>query len=994
MTEAPVAPQKPHTWERPTGPADDPWAWLRDREDPDTIAYLEAENAYAAAFFEPRQDLVEELFTEIKSRVQETDESVPVRHGPWWYVSRTIEGESYPVFCRGRTFEEATADVILDCNAEARGHEFFDVHAVETSPDHTLLAWSSDTDGGERYTVRVRELATGEELPDELTGTSSWGGLAWSGDGRWLFYARPDEQMRPHQIWRHELGTPVSADVLVLEEPDERFSLHVSATRSERWVVFVAGSKTTSEVHVLPAGEPTAPPGLVRARQQDVEYSVDDWGDRFVVLTNLDAPDFRVMTAPHDAPGDWTELLPHVPGRRYTAAEPFAGHLAVHEWSDAQPRLRVHFRDGREEALDFGAEPHDVELGANPEWDSTALRLAYQSLTTPASVYDHDVATGERVLRKRTPTPNVDLDSYVSSRSWATATDGSAVPVDVVRHVDTPLDGTAPTVVYGYGSYEASFPPWFSVARLSLLDRGWVWVLVHPRGGGELGRRWYLDGKLLNKRNTFTDTLAAVEHLVATRVADPQRIVIRGGSAGGLLVGACVNLRPDLFAGAVAEVPFVDIVTTMSDPTLPLTAGEWEEWGDPRGALRVVHAELLAVRQHRRGRPPRDVRDGRAQRPAGELPRAGQVGGPPAVDAAPGAPARSSCAPRWAPATAAPAVATTRGATRRGPSPSSSPPSESSTLRARRHEVSLWHNSCGNASVEGDGEALAGGEHLDAQLAAARGGAGGQAVEGVVVVRRVVVEQRQSLGADLAGQPDGVLDRAVAPVALLGELGRRVLGVVDQQVDALAQPPHRLGDLRAAVRLLVVADVGHAGRPVGDPIAQRLADVRDLRRLDLVAADAETGLRRPDVDVAGEAVEADREQWRLDRVGEHLGGPASVLLVRRVHDELGFLVEQRAEERQPLHVVPVEVADQARPLERFGLRAAQAEVAQTGAHVEQQRILALHTHRDARRVPAVTGDVLAVARRRTAHAVKRDQHAGIRPPWTKLTKAMRMMPGV
>ena len=210
------------------------------------------------------------------------------------------------------------------------------------------------------------------------------------------------------------------------------------------------------------------------------------------------------------------------------------------------------------------------------------LRLAYQSLTTPASVYDHDVATGERVLRKRTPTPNVDLDSYVSSRSWATATDGSAVPVDVVRHVDTPLDGTAPTVVYGYGSYEASFPPWFSVARLSLLDRGWVWVLVHPRGGGELGRRWYLDGKLLNKRNTFTDTLAAVEHLVAARVADPQRIVIRGGSAGGLLVGACVNLRPDLFAGAVAEVPFVDIVTTMSDPTLPLTAGEWEEWGDPR----------------------------------------------------------------------------------------------------------------------------------------------------------------------------------------------------------------------------------------------------------------------------------------------------------------------------------------------------------------------------------------------------------------------------
>ncbi len=356
----------------------------------------------------------------------------------------------------------------------------------------------------------------------------------------------------------------------------------MSSTRSEQWIVLTASSKTSSEARLIPAGDPTAELQLVRPRAPDVEYSIDHWGDRFVVLTNLDAPDFRVMTAPLAAPAEWEELLPHVPGRRFTSAEPFADHLVVHEWSDAQPKVRVVHRDGREELLDFGDEPHDLSLGANPEWDSTVLRVAYQSLTTPATVYDHDVVSGERILRKRTPTPGVDLERYTSERTWATAVDGTKVPVDLVRHVDTTIDGAAPGVVYGYGSYEASLPPWFSVARLSLLDRGVTWALVHPRGGGELGRAWYLDGKLLNKRNTFSDTISAVEHVVAGTWVDPERVAIRGGSAGGLLVGACVTMRPDLFASAVAEVPFVDVVSTMSDPTLPLTANEWEEWGDPR----------------------------------------------------------------------------------------------------------------------------------------------------------------------------------------------------------------------------------------------------------------------------------------------------------------------------------------------------------------------------------------------------------------------------
>jgi oligopeptidase B len=590
----PVAPTRPHEWKRPTGVVDDPWAWLADRHDPDTIAYLEAENAYADDYLgEPgRAALVETVFEEIKSRVQETDLSVPVFHGGWWYVTRTIEGQSYPVFCRSRDADVPdTPDlgsgrcpqgsVILDCNAEASGYEYFDVHDVNPSPDHTLLAWSSDVDGSERYTLRVRDLATGED-GDEITGTSSWGGVAWSAGGDWLFYSRPDDQMRPHQIWRHRLGTPPADDVLVHSENDERFFLHVAATRSDRWIVITSASKTSGETLVLPSTEPEGAPRLVRERTPDVEYSVDDWGDRFVVLTNLDAPDFRLMTAPHDNPAVWSDLVGHEAGRRLTDAEPFADHIVLNEWLDAQPRVRVLRRDGNSEVLDFGVEPHDLTIGANPEWDTTGLRLSYQSLTTPESVYDHDLATGDRVLKKRTPTPNVDLGAYIAERTWATAPDGTRVPVDIVRHRDTPLDGTAPCVVYAYGAYEYSLAPWFSVARLSLLDRGVVWALVHPRGGGELGRSWYLDGKLLNKRNTFTDTLAASDHLVSAGIADGARLALRGGSAGGLLVGACVTMRPERFRAAVAEVPFVDVVTTMSDPTLPLTVTEWEEWGDPR----------------------------------------------------------------------------------------------------------------------------------------------------------------------------------------------------------------------------------------------------------------------------------------------------------------------------------------------------------------------------------------------------------------------------
>ncbi len=411
---------------------------------------------------------------------------------------------------------------------------------------------------------------------------TSWAGVAWSADNAYLFYVRPDEQTRPYQVWRHRLGTAQDDDVLVYEDLDEHFFVGVALTRSREWIVIGCGSNTSAEARLLPAGDPTADPILVRPRVDDVEYAIDHWGDRFVVVTNLDAEDFRVMAAPLDAPGDWTELVAHVPGRRITSAEPFAAHLVIHEWADAQPRLRILFRDGEIRTIDLGSEPHDVRVGANPEYDVPFVRFAFESFTVPTTVYDEDVRSGARVMRKRLAVPNADLSRYTATREWATADDGTKVPVDIVRRADLEPDGSHPCLVYGYGSYEYSIEPSFAAARLSLLDRGVVWALVHPRGGGELGRRWYLDGKLLNKRNTFTDTIACASHVVSLGWASRERLALRGRSAGGLLVGACVTIRPDLFAAALAEVPFVDVVNTMNDTTLPLTVTEWEEWGDPR----------------------------------------------------------------------------------------------------------------------------------------------------------------------------------------------------------------------------------------------------------------------------------------------------------------------------------------------------------------------------------------------------------------------------
>jgi len=588
---------------------------MRDVDDARLVEYLESENRYSDRWFADHGETVESIFGEIKSRVQETDQSTPVMNGGWWYVGSTVEGLDYPLHHRGRTAETASGQLLLDENVEAErvgATDYFDLGSFDANHDHTMFAWSIDTEGDERYELRIRhfpetrdteasdhhsdhhsdddsgsgsgEPAGGEQyvdLDDRISEVSN-AGTAWSSDGTFLFYVRADEQERPFQVWRHSVGDATSEnDVLVHEEADERFFVEVGETRSDRWIVIHSGSKTSAEVRFLPSDDPLGEPQVVAARRDGVEYGIDDWGDRFVMVTNEDAPDFRVMQST-DLDGEWTELIAHSPGRRIIGVEPFESHLVVYEWLDAQPRLRLVFRDGTERVVDLGPEPHDVNLGANPEWTSTTLRFASQSLTTPTTLYDEDLKSGERTLLRRIPTPNVDVDDYVASRMWAASADGTSVPIDIVRHVDTPLDGTAAACLYGYGSYEASLAPWFSVARLSLLDRGMVWALAHPRGGGELGRQWYLDGKLEQKQHTFDDMIASAEHLVHAGVVAGDRLAIRGGSAGGLLVGACMTQRPDLFASVVAEVPFVDIVNTMSDPTLPLTVTEWEEWGDPR----------------------------------------------------------------------------------------------------------------------------------------------------------------------------------------------------------------------------------------------------------------------------------------------------------------------------------------------------------------------------------------------------------------------------
>ena len=584
----------------------DPYEWLRAKEDPDVIAHLEAENAYTEARTSHLGDLREAIYAEIKSRTQETDLSVPTytvhSNGPaYWYYVRTLEGADYPIYCRATaphgpgtppdvTGAIAGEEILLDANQEAEGEEFFSIGAFTTSPSGRLLAYATDTTGDERFTLQIKDLDTGALLADTIADVAY--GVAWAGETH-LFYTRADAAWRPYVVLRHRLGTDVTDDTEVLTEPDERFWVGVDSSRDEQWIVFGAGSKLTSEFRLLPTSDPEGTPRLVAARRQGVEYDVEPAGDRLLIVHNDGAPDFELAQAPLDATSheQWQPVLPHTPGVRLLGVAAYADHAVVSLRRDGltgvhvMPRTAGDLRPGTDVAFD---EPlFDVYAVGGPNYVTDTIRVGFESLVTPATIYDYPLDTGELLLRKQTPVlPGPDgrpyaADDYVQERGWATAEDGTRIPLSIVRRADVPLDGSAPGFLYGYGSYEISIDPSFSIPRLSLLDRGFVYAIAHIRGGGEMGRAWYENGKTLTKKNTFTDFVAAADFLVDHGYTSADRLAAAGGSAGGLLMGAVANLAPERFRAIHAAVPFVDTLTTILDPDLPLTVIEWEEWGDP-----------------------------------------------------------------------------------------------------------------------------------------------------------------------------------------------------------------------------------------------------------------------------------------------------------------------------------------------------------------------------------------------------------------------------
>lgn len=602
MSQPPVAPARPVSRRHHGDDVTDPYEWLRAKDDPEVISHLEAENAYTDARTAHLQGLRQRIFDEIKGRTLETDLSVPSRRGDWWYYGRTVEGKQYGIHCRAPlaspddwTPPELTPDtpvpgeqVLLDANVEAAGSEFFSLGSLEVSNDGTLLLYGVDVDGDERYTLRIRGLASGADLPDVIENTSS--GATFSPDGRFVVYTTVDDAWRPDTVWLHEVGTDASADATLFHEPDERYWVGAGFTRSERYLMIDVGSSITSEEFLVPADDLRAAPQVVWPRREGVEYSathaVIDGEDVLYVLHNEGALDFELVRVPASDPAAEREVvLPHVPGRRLLDMSAFRDWGVVSYRREGLPRLgMLDYATGDVEEIAFDEPLYSVGTAGNPEWAPPMIRIGYGSFTTPGTVYDYVVTSRELLLRKRQPVlGGYDPADYGQQRVWATADDGTQVPISLVWKRSFGEPGTAPRPVhlYGYGSYEHSIEPGFSVARLSMLDRGVVFAVAHVRGGGELGRQWYEDGKLLHKRNTFTDFVACARHLVTEGWTRPDMLVAEGGSAGGLLMGAVANLAPELFAGILADVPFVDALTTILDPSLPLTVIEWDEWGDP-----------------------------------------------------------------------------------------------------------------------------------------------------------------------------------------------------------------------------------------------------------------------------------------------------------------------------------------------------------------------------------------------------------------------------
>jgi oligopeptidase B len=560
----------------------DEYAWIRQKDDPAVIALLEAENAYTDSIMKPTEELQEILYTEMLSRIKETDVDVPYLKGGYYYYSRTEEGKQYPINCRKKGSLDAPEEVILDQNEMAKGLDYFRVGAMTVSTDGNLLAYSADTNGSEAYNLVIRDLRGGEFLTDMIPDVVS---VVWATDGRTIFYSKRDEARRPYRLFRHTLGTDPSSDALVFEEKDELYNLFVGRTKSDAYILVGSGSSTSNEYWYLSADRPGEELTLILPREEDHEFSVDHNGKYFYIMSNKGAKNFRLVRTPVTDPSEanWTEVLPHDSGATLENMEMFRDYLVVAERRNGLQQFRVmDLRSGGFHYVQFPEPVYSAFFSTNEVFDSKTLRYSYQSFITPSSVFDYDMETREKTLMKQTEVPGgYDPSLYVSERISAKAPDGVMVPISIVYKKGMKRDGRAPLHLYGYGSYGITIPVTFSSSRLSLLDRGFTFALAHIRGGGDMGRDWKDDGRMFKKKNTFTDFIACAEHLIAEKYTSPDKLTIEGGSAGGLLMGAVLNMRPDLFRAAVAVVPFVDVMNTMLDATLPLTVGEYLEWGNP-----------------------------------------------------------------------------------------------------------------------------------------------------------------------------------------------------------------------------------------------------------------------------------------------------------------------------------------------------------------------------------------------------------------------------
>jgi oligopeptidase B len=579
----PVAEKQPQIFELHGDKRIDNYFWMRDRDNPKVIAYLEGENAYTQAMMQHTEGLQTQLYEEMLSRIKETDLSVPYRKDEYYYYSRTEEGKAYPIYCRKKGNLDAPEEVLLDQNEMSQGHDFFSIGVLQVSPNHQILAYSVDTSGSERYTLYFLDLNTHQLYPETIPDT--YFSLAWTNDNQTVFYTKLDVANRPFQVFRHTLETSVDEDVLIYHEPDDSYYLAVGKTRSQEYILMHLGSKITSEVHYLDANNPKGNFQIIQPRTTGIEYDVDHHSDYFYIVTNEEAINFKLMKTQVASPGkeNWQTVIPHREDVMLSGISLFANHLVIYERKDGLPVARVqNLTTDQEHNITFPEPTYSFFEGSNPEFHTTTLRIHYTSLITPPSVFDYDMETLERELKKETEVlGGYDRTQYQSEKLMAPAPDGTQIPISIVYKKSIKKDGKNPLYLTGYGAYGASYPASFSSNRLSLLDRGIIFAIAHVRGGGEMGRKWYEDGKFLHKKNTFTDFIACAEYLIAEGWTTSHAIAISGGSAGGLLVGAVMNMRPDLFKVVVADVPFVDVVTTILDTSLPLSAMEWEEWGNP-----------------------------------------------------------------------------------------------------------------------------------------------------------------------------------------------------------------------------------------------------------------------------------------------------------------------------------------------------------------------------------------------------------------------------